>query len=118
MFKYYKNALLFCLLFYLGCNNKNNRQTENIGLPTANLVGGIEDKGTTMLFSEIFEDITFIPLEATSESLLDRNCSFFFSDKYIVVKDGHYQLFLFNIKGKFIRKISCRGQGPGEYLNS
>jgi hypothetical protein len=86
-------------------------------LPIIDIVAGIEeDKGTTMLLSEIVENITFIPLEITDKSFISNNCRFFFSDKYIVTVDDYYQMLLFSLTGKFIRKIGNRGQGPGEYL--
>ncbi|MDR1339890.1 MAG: 6-bladed beta-propeller [Prevotellaceae bacterium] len=83
------------------------------------IVEGIEDEGTTMMLSEVFEDITFIPLETTDECLIGNTIlGIHFSKDYIVIVDRTpRQILLFDKTGKFIRKIGNRGQGPGEYLS-
>jgi hypothetical protein len=111
---YKKIIVLFILFLFSECKQKPQGYT---GIPVIDIVEGIEDEGTTMLLSEVAEDITFIPLETTDECLVSDNISVNFHKDYIIVKDNSYaQILLFDNKGKFIRKIGNMGQGPGEYL--
>ena len=65
--------------------------------------------------SEIASDVEFVQLEVTDESLLrDEIHNIQVSDSYILVDDYH-SVYLYTREGKFIRKISQKGQGPEEY---
>ena len=66
--------------------------------------------------SEIAEEITAIELEMTDESLLNPDYikNIFISEKEVFIASP-YKIHVFNKKGKFIRTIGSRGQGPGEY---
>ena len=74
------------------------------------------DKNNSLPLSEIAEDITAIELELTDESLInpDNVNSIHLFEKYIIVGQT-FKILVFNKDGKFIRSISSRGQGPGEY---
>jgi len=71
--------------------------------------------------SEIAEDITSIELEITDKSLInpDAVIRFLITEDNIIVAEtligGSSKVLVFNKKGKFIRSIGSRGQGPGEY---
>ena len=73
--------------------------------------------------SEFADSVAFIILEETDESLLSSqniNRVFFTSDYIIVVQNGHGAfgaIFFFDRNGKYVRQISRRGQGPGEYTS-
>jgi hypothetical protein len=111
-----RTVLILCALIICGCGHK---QQTSVLIPVIDIVEGIEDEnGTTMLLSEVAEDITFIPLETTDECLLGGIDAIRFSKNYIIVIDGspYNQIYLFDRKGKFIRKIGSRGRGPCEYL--
>jgi hypothetical protein len=107
-------TVIFILFILSGCNRK---QQTHESLPIIDIVEGIEDEGTTMMLSEVFEDITFIPLETADECLIGFIDDVHFSKNYTVVIDSNpNQILLFDRTGKFIRKIGSKGQGPGEYL--
>lgn len=70
--------------------------------------------------SEITEKIRIIELETTDECLIGDVRLIFNSDDYIIVFDGKHdenKVLLFDATGHFIRRISKRGQGPGEYTH-
>jgi hypothetical protein len=91
---------------------------KTVELLVIDIVEGIEDKGTTMLLSEVAEDITFIPLETSDECLIGDIRSIRFSNDYLVIIDSETdQILLFSKTGRFIRKIGRKGQGPDEYLS-
>jgi hypothetical protein len=84
------------------------------------IVEGIEDPGSKVFLSEVAENMEYVQLETTDECVIGKSYDVFFSEKHIVVCDQHRErnvLFLFDRTGKYIRTISGRGQGPGEYLS-
>jgi hypothetical protein len=102
------------LFTIFGCKQEQPRGTE---LPVIDIVEGIEaSEDTPMMWSEIADDITFIPLETTDECLIGDDYEICLKNNHIVVIDNTSQIYLFDKTGKFIRKIGSRGQGPGEYL--
>jgi hypothetical protein len=108
---------LFCVLFTtFGCGQEQPKNTE---LPVIDIVESIEEsEETTMLLSEIADDITFIPLETTDECLIAGGSSIHLHKDYFVIMDNTPQVFLFDRTGKFIRKTGNKGQGPGEYISA
>ena len=64
-------------------------------------------------------DVEYIPLETTDESLLTSAGEKAVSENQIIVGDyapDNHQILIFDRKGKYIKTINRRGQGPGEYL--
>jgi hypothetical protein len=63
--------------------------------------------------------IRYIPLETTNECLIARANKTMIRNNKIYVADFSkaMALFVFDMNGKFLFKISQRGQGPGEYLS-
>ena len=74
-----------------------------------------ENKPTKL--SEITEDIKKISLEFTDESIIGRIEKVIYQNDHLIVLDGSSdnKVLIFDSKGKFIRKIGRKGQGPGEY---
>ncbi len=64
--------------------------------------------------SEICSEIEYIQLESSDSSLVGQIKFIDISDRYILTYDS-YKCILFDKSGKFIRQISRRGRGPGEY---
>lgn len=64
------------------------------------------------------DSITYLDLDSSNEAITKIPDNVIFTDSLIVVQDGMKPsgVALFNNKGKFIRRIGHRGQGPGEYL--
>jgi hypothetical protein len=66
----------------------------------------------------LYSSVTYIPLETTDESL------FYGIDKLLIHDDVYYLpdakqdvILAFNGKGKYLRKLSRKGQGTEEYLS-
>jgi hypothetical protein len=67
----------------------------------------------------IFSNIRYIPLETTDDCLIGDISKTLIRDGRIYVADFHntFALFVFDMNGKFLFKISNRGQGPHEYIS-
>jgi len=102
-------VLLFIMLpIVISCSNRA-AQIPNLGLGDALINCNTAD-------TDIFiESVKYIPLE-TNNSCLIADASFVsLYDEFILVADSKHNVFLFDLNGKFIRKIGIKGKGPGEY---
>jgi hypothetical protein len=101
------------MLFALsGCGGREGGTSDNVISIT---VHERSIDGTINL-ADIVDSVTYIPLETTNESLLDRIVEVFFVDDTVLVRVNS-RVFLFDKNGKYLRKISRQGRGPGEYLD-
>lgn len=83
-------------------------------IPFAKGISTIQD----IKLSSIAEKIEYIPLETTEECLLRADImDITLTQDYLFVCDHEY-VYQFTPKGKFIRRIGKKGQGPGEYTQS
>ncbi len=64
--------------------------------------------------SSIGKEVSYIPLETTSECLIQKIYKVEFSESYIFIRD-YEKLLQFDKNGKFIRQIGSSGRGPQEY---
>ena len=95
--------------FFLSCTTKQKDGLFTISVEST--------EKSTLLLSEISENIEAIELELTDNSLLFRIEKVSYTEEYIVIGGGGKKnIWLFNRHGKFIRKIGSVGQGPGEYV--
>jgi hypothetical protein len=68
--------------------------------------------------SYITDSLTKIELELTDKSIVGRIEDIIYEDGKIFIKDGFKsRIMVFDDKGKYIRTIGSRGQGPGEYAS-
>ncbi|MCL2738371.1 MAG: 6-bladed beta-propeller [Bacteroidales bacterium] len=68
--------------------------------------------------SEFVDSVKFIQLEETGESLIGSINKIFFTATYVIVEDRQQNtVFFFDQNGKYLKKISRKGRGPGEYLS-
>lgn len=67
-------------------------------------------------YSDIAKEVDYIRLETTSESLIGSlaGSSVLLMGDYLLISQSNNPPLLFDIKGKFIRKIGSIGRGPGE----
>ena len=74
---------------------------------------------TSIPVSSIFKNVRTIILETNEECLIGRIHEAQIFDNYIYILDVFFakSLFIFDIEGKFVRKIGSIGRGPGEYIN-
>lgn len=113
--KTFKLATLYFLLYLLfACQQKEDNSIIELSIIRE---GGFDE----LKLSEIAEDIKAIELEVTDSSLIayQGGQKVFPLDEYIVFCEGiiaKEQILLFDKRGKFIRRIGTKGQGPGEYI--
>ena len=90
------------------CNKK--RESDFFSIPVNT------NENSSLSLSAIAENIEAIELEVTDESIIGRIMDVLDTDDYYIIRDTK-SVFLFDKKGKFIRRIGSVGQGPGEYVN-
>jgi len=115
-------ALGMLLVSCVISNQKYDESSADIhdALENKNLISIDLDKlktDTTIHTSEIFKKVKTIILETNKDNLIGRINSFqVFKDTiFILDSDRSKGLYLFNMNGKYLRKIGSVGQGPGEY---
>ena len=103
---FFSAIMLFC-----SCN-----KVSEPAIQTIDLTGPVSKE--VLKLTDIATDIEYVPLEATAESLIQRVRSFSVSHDYILIWDQFSQaekVLLFDRQGKFLRPISRKGKGPGEF---
>ncbi len=109
-----KNLLwTFALLLIMSCKH----QSVNDEFKTYDIREGIE-KNDKIYLSSIAEDIQYIPLETTRESIIGAIRDIHFKDNFVLIRDDQNRLILFDTDGKFLRTIGKKGNGPDEYVNA
>lgn len=100
--------LLCCILIVFGCKNYNGKQSrlEVIEINASDTV--------PLNLSVIAESSEIIKLEASEACIMDNLLGLEESADYIFARDRK-NLYQFDRKGKFIRKIGTSGKGPHEY---
>jgi hypothetical protein len=104
------NVLLFIVL---GCTAQKKDLHNEFKLD----IGKI-NKNDTVYYSQIFENFKVIVLETNNNSVIGSVSSVRFCNDHIIVLDNNTSnsVFVFDINGKFIRKIGSIGKGPGEFI--
>jgi hypothetical protein len=102
--------IVIVMLFILGCNKPEaNYEIRSIDL-TQNLNNNKE-----LTLSDIATDINYIKLESNKDCYISDIKSYFIGNHYIVIQDKLLDgLYIFDINGKFLRKIGIKGKGPAE----
>ncbi|OEK06555.1 6-bladed beta-propeller [Roseivirga misakiensis] len=107
----YKNTilpLLAALLFLWSCGN----EVEQTGLEVIK----VDVKNAEEVFlSDIASDVKYIPLETTDDNLIGFIREVEHSNDFVFISD-YNSLYQFSLDGSFVRKISRKGEGPGEFL--
>lgn len=104
------------LLFSSCISNTENRKSDSDGPEGSKTFIDLE-LTMDVSFFDYFEGVEIIPLETSPECIIKK------SEKLIIVRGDIFildeqqkTLFLFNGMGKYLKKISNVGSGPGEYL--
>lgn len=109
-----RNILAFAILlaFFYSCTNEKPIDQDVFVLDlTQDLT--IE---SDMKLSDIAKDIKYTKLESNADCFIQQVRKYSITDKYLLAYDRTQDLiFLFSRDGKFLRKISRIGKGPGEY---
>ena len=110
MLRFY--LIIFTFLAVCGCNNPKQDRTGK------EIVLNLSDPGNSELTtSDIFSDLVYVPLETREGSYISKVSQYIISEKYIIILDRDQgKVLLFSGTGAFLRNISARGKGPGEYL--
>jgi hypothetical protein len=115
-----KIYILFIYLISNGCIHSQNTggiisldRTEKVHIIDLDAA----PRETELLFSSLFKKVTPIVLETNDEALIGQINSFRIYDGHIYIMDKYSAktLFVFNMEGRFVRKIGRLGMGPGEY---
>ena len=118
-----KKILVGLLLFICSCisnNNRNQNQAEDALINEPPYIISLEQKIDQLELvglTEIGEAISYIPLETSNMSLIDRFVrQIIVSDSHITIRDNN-RVLIFDTLGGFLRQIGRKGQGPGEYTS-
>ncbi|MFO7575528.1 MAG: DUF4934 domain-containing protein, partial [Bacteroidales bacterium] len=65
--------------------------------------------------SEFIAGVTYIPLETTEESLINRSRQVYLTQDFIMVVESAACLLFDRNSGAFVREVGRQGRGPGEY---
>ncbi len=115
--KYYRLLFLFLFSVLFSCK-ENIKKSSDI---TDIVIDPSDIKESYDINEDYAGDIELIPLETTDESLIARISKVIFSNgKYYILDRKSSSVLLFDSKGKYLSKLSKKGQGPDEYtrLNS
>jgi hypothetical protein len=103
-------------LIIVSCNNgKETIFFRENSLPYKIDVEKYYDNIKPVSLSTIGKDLVYVPLETRPDLVLGNVEGIAVYDSLIFINDSK-QLYLFDIDGKFIRRIGSIGRGPGEYL--
>ena len=103
--------------FCLSCNAQH--QQKELPLDGSYYVIDLDDKKEVSLpLSLYFKNAQTIILETSKDCLIGDINEFQVFNGYIYVLDAYKakSLYVFDIEGKFLRKIGTLGRGPGEYI--
>ena len=110
--------MLILVVAYSGKEKLREREIANIERPDKFFVINCENilKNKKMMsLSQITTNVSYIQLETNPSCLINdlSRTKFFFADSLIFVQNNN-QVLKFSVKGKFIKKITYPGRGPGE----
>ena len=112
-------GVLILILLVTCCHSKKNNTTNPDGYPiTIDFKEAIRNQ-VDYKHSDIYDSITYIAVESIigdyvtslSETMLKITRNFIFAESHL----GSGEVVFYDRNGKFLRKISQRGRGPGEY---
>lgn len=121
----YITIVVFILILnVISCGNRkdSNLTTTTIELDNSNTINiNFDDINSSedVKLSDIIEDLEIIKLDNSTDALFKSDWAFF-SDKYIVVRDGARDkrpAKIFDKNGRYIAPVGNIGRGPGEYLD-
>jgi hypothetical protein len=105
--------LILLMIFFCSCGRKVD-QKNNGTIKVIDLTSEPESEITKV--SDIATNLDYIPLQTTENSLIKFVNEVIKYDDKIYVRSSS-ELLCFDIRGKFLYKLSRAGRGPGEYLS-
>ena len=83
--------------------------------PVVNIRSALQEEAPISMKEDV-KSIEYVPLETTDSCLISNLMNLQVTADYMFMYNGKTEEVLqFNREGKFIRKIGCQGNGPGEY---
>jgi hypothetical protein len=105
--------LVLLLIFFCSCDRKT---TDDGRFSVIRIDLLSEPKATINKLSDFAEDIRYIPLRTTRESLISQVQKVVNRGERLYIFDNFLkQILCFDIDGNFLFKLDKRGRGPGEY---
>jgi len=120
-------AIAFILILCLSCTSKETKSNKAAGKYMTEIKGTAENlkievnkdilKTKTKL-SDFCDSLWYVILDSKKESMFGEMSKIIVNDKYILIADYSISkaVFIFDLNGKFINKISKLGKGPFEYM--
>jgi hypothetical protein len=117
-----KNTAILLLLI-AGCNS-NPKINKSDSLNDGNeknpaiikLADCLKKTSKILKISDIAEEIEYVKLETTAESILGGGLRVFPIDEGYLIRDNTESLFLFDSNGRFKWKLNNEGRGPAEFV--
>jgi hypothetical protein len=111
----YSSIIIIVISFLLSaCVEKTNKPVDT-EITVVDLYQDLTVESDLKL-SDIASDIKYTKLETNVDCLIQRVDNYSITDDYILIYDrGQDLILLFACNGDYIRKISRKGNGPGEY---
>jgi len=106
-------SLLFLIIIIFSCSNRKFNDSSTVGYAITIDLESVERVSLKI------GNIRFVPLETTDDCLIGVADKVLIRNNRIYIADFSraMALFVFDMNGKFLFKISRRGQGPGEYIS-
>lgn len=111
---FYYTTLLSLLLF--SCDYSNTFSSPYICVLDKIDVDSLTDRAS-ILYSQLYSDVEYIPLETTESSLITMitKMEILDNESILVFDRMKGTVYLFGKDGKFLRQIGCKGNGHNEY---
>ena len=105
-----------CLFVLTGCSS--GKQTDKTEREVEYKIT-YNDPTVTVPALDLFREISYLPLETNDSSLLSNTPRQIIRENgylYITDINTKKEVYIYDLKGKYVRKISRRGEGPEEYI--
>lgn len=100
-----------------GCQMTPTKNADDTVCRTIDISATLDREPEPVRLSEWAKSVRFVPLETNDSILLTANLAqIILHDDHLIIFDGK-NVYLFNMEGRFIRKIGNRGEGPEDYLS-
>ena len=113
-----KNHILFIILSFcfFSCQHTGDSTNDS----TIETIPIFSNYTKQLPFSAFVDNIELIPLETTEDNLIGEITRLIFNDGKYYIRSTHgmqnAKLFVFDENGKYLKRISKQGGGPGEYI--
>lgn len=109
-----KNILLIIFIL-VSCTRNMPKESEHQNLQSISIKKG---EISNISKEDVIKSIYFVPLETNDSCLIDIVEKIDVFENNIYVLDKKENLYVFDINGRFIRKIGEKGPGPEEYIGA